>query len=143
MISPSMPLLTMSRHFWAVFLAGGDGIRLRDLTLRIAGDSRPKQFCRIVAGESLLTQTRTRLEPLFLRDREVFVVSRAHERYYREELRNVNDSCLITQPLNRGTGAAIAVALVHILHRDPNAVVGFFPCDHYYAHDDSFRLTIK
>ena len=34
-------------HLWAVLLAGGDGFRLRDLMQRIAGDSRPKQFCRI------------------------------------------------------------------------------------------------
>jgi hypothetical protein len=36
----------MSRYLWAVLLAGGGGVRLRDLTLRIAGDSGPKQFCR-------------------------------------------------------------------------------------------------
>jgi len=45
--------------------------------------------------------------------------------------------------LNRGTGVAIVLALVHILERDPDAVVGFFPCDHYYSNDDSFRLTIR
>jgi mannose-1-phosphate guanylyltransferase len=28
----------------AIILAGGDGTRLRDLTRRIAGDDRPKQF---------------------------------------------------------------------------------------------------
>jgi hypothetical protein len=38
-------------HLWAVLLAGGDGIRLRDLTRRIAGDSRPKQFCPILSGK--------------------------------------------------------------------------------------------
>jgi mannose-1-phosphate guanylyltransferase len=143
MTSASMPCLTMPRHVWAVVLAGGDGIRLRDLTLRIAGDARPKQFCRIVGGKSLLSQTRTRLEPLFLSDRQVFVVSRTHEEYYREDLTNADDSCVIAQPLNRGTGAAIVVALLHVMQRDPDAVVGFFPCDHYYSDDDSFRLTIR
>ncbi len=53
-----------SRHRWAVVLAGGDGIRLQSLTLKIAGDSRPKQFCSIFGGESLLAQTRARLESL-------------------------------------------------------------------------------
>jgi mannose-1-phosphate guanylyltransferase len=143
MTSPSIPCLTMPRHLWAVVLAGGDGIRLRDLTLRIAGDARPKQFCRIVGGKSLLSQTRARLEPLFLSDRQVFVVSRTHEKYYREDLTSSDDSCVIAQPLNRGTGAAIVVALLHVMQRDPDAVVGFFPCDHYYSDDDSFRLTIR
>jgi len=63
MSSSSVPTFAVPRHLWAVLLAGGDGIRLRDLTLRIAGDSRPKQFCRIVGGESLLSRTQTRLEP--------------------------------------------------------------------------------
>src|SRR5258708_6027790 len=113
-----MPSARGSRHHWAVMLAGGDGVRLQSLTLRIAGDSRPKQFCSIFGGESLLTQTRARLESLFHVDRELFVVTRAHETYYRDELRNVDDSRIIPQPLNRGTGVAVAVALLHILQRD-------------------------
>lgn len=133
----------MSRNHWAVLLAGGDGVRLQDLTRRITGDSRPKQFCCITGGSSLTRQTRARLQPLFQRDRQVFVVSRAHEEYYREDLRNTEECCLIEQPANRGTGIAILLALVQILERDPDAIVSFFPCDHHYADDDSFRFTIK
>jgi mannose-1-phosphate guanylyltransferase len=133
----------MPQHVWAVVLAGGDGIRLRDLTLRISGDSRPKQFCCILGGTSLLSQTRARLEPLFLKDRQMFVVSSDHVRYYREDLTDAGDSCVIAQPLNRGTGIAIVVALLHVLQRDPDAIVGFFPCDHYYSDEDSFRSTIR
>ncbi len=77
----------MPRHLWAVLLAGGDGIRLLDLTVRIVGDNRPKQFCPIIGAESLLSQTRARLDPLFSGDRQVFVVSCPHERYYSKELR--------------------------------------------------------
>jgi mannose-1-phosphate guanylyltransferase len=137
-----MPALPHS-HLWAVVLAGGDGTRLRDLTLKIAGDSRPKQFCRLISGKSLLGQTRTRLEPLFWCDQQVLVVSRAHERYYGEDLADADDSCVIAQPMNRGTGIAIAVALVRVLVGDPAAVVGFFPCDHYYSDDAAFRSTIR
>ena len=128
-----MPSVQRSRHRWAVMLAGGDGIRLQSLTLKIAGDSRPKQFCSIIGEKSLLAQTRARLGSLFHVDRELFVVTRAHESYYREELRDVDDSRIISQPLNRGTGVAVAIALLHILQRDANAVVVFVPCDHYYS----------
>ena len=58
-------------------------------------------------------------------------MTRSHETYYREELRNVDDSRIIAQPLNRGTGIAVALALLHILRRDADAVVVFVPCDHY------------
>jgi mannose-1-phosphate guanylyltransferase len=133
----------VSRHNWAVLLAGGDGARLQSLTLKIAGDSRPKQFCSIFGGESLLAQTRARLGSLFHVDRELFVVTRAHETYYREELRNVDGSRIIPQPLNRGTGVAAAVALLHILKRDANAVVVFVPCDHYYSGAEAFSRAIR
>jgi mannose-1-phosphate guanylyltransferase len=132
-----------SRNLWAVLLAGGDGTRLRELTLKIAGDSRPKQFCRLVGRKSLLDQTRARLEPVISQDRQLLVVSRAHERYYGEDLTDTDDSCVIVQPLNRGTGIAIAVALLRLLVGDPSAVVGLFPCDHYYSDDGAFRSTVR
>jgi mannose-1-phosphate guanylyltransferase len=130
-------------HRWAVVLAGGDGTRLQSLTLEITGDRRPKQFCSFFGGETLLTQTRARLESLFHVDRELFVVTRSHETYYREELRNVDESRIIQQPLNRGTGVAVAVALVHILQSDPDAVVVLVPCDHYYSDDEAFDRAIR
>jgi len=138
-----MPSVQKSRHYWAVVLAGGDGTRLHSLTLKIAGDSRPKQFCSIFGGESLLTQTRARLEPLFQVDRELFVVTRAHETYYREELRNVDPSCIIPQPLNRGTGVAVALALLHVLQRDANAVAVLVPSDHYYSDAEASGRAIR
>ncbi len=133
----------MSRNVWAVLLAGGDGIRLLDLTAKIVGDRRPKQFCPIIGTKSLLSQTRGRLEPLFSADRQVFVVSTAHERYYSEELADAKDSLVIAQPMNRGTAAGMIVALAQVMQADPDALVGFFPCDHHYSNDESFRSMVR
>ena len=143
MANISLPIPPRPGHLWAVLLAGGDGIRLRDLTVRIVGDHRPKQFCPIVGEESLLRQTRARLDPLFSGDRQVFVVSCAHESYYSGELADAKDSLVIAQPMNRGTAVGIIVALVQIMQADPDAVVGFFPCDHYYSDDESFRSMVR
>ena len=117
----SLPTPAARRHLWAVLLAGGDGTRLRDLTARIAGDNRPKQFCPIIAAESLLSQTRARLDPLFSRDRQVFVVSRAHEMYYSRELADARESLVVAQPMNRGTAVGIIIALVQVMQADPDA----------------------
>ena len=133
----------LPRHLWAVLLAGGDGVRLRALTARIAGDDRPKQFCPIVGEESLFRQTRARLDLLFSADRQVFVVSDAHERYYSKELKDATDSIVIAQPTNRGTAVGVAVAVVQVMLADPDAIVGFFPCDHHYTDDESFRSTVR
>jgi mannose-1-phosphate guanylyltransferase len=128
---------------WAVLLAGGDGTRLQSLTRQIAGDSRPKQFCHIFGGKSLLGQTVERIDPLFGGDRTMFVVTKAHEAFYRDDLRRTDNSRVLEQPQNRGTAVAIAAALLRIVRRDADAVVAFFPCDHYYSDDDAFTSTVR
>ena len=110
---------------WAVLLAGGNGNRLQSLTHKIEGDSRPKQFCRLFGDRSLLGHTRERLRPIFREDRTMFVMTKAHEAFYSEELADA--SRVVAQPANRGTGVAIIVALLRVLQHDANAVVAFFP----------------
>src|SRR5260370_1262183 len=131
------------KPFWAVLLAGGDGTRLRSLTLKIAGDSRPKQFCRSFGDKSLLGHTRERLRPLFHEDRTIFVVTKAHEAFYREDLFDADAPRVVVQPRNRGTGVAIAVAILRVLQHDADAIVAFFPCDHYYGDETAFASTVR
>lgn len=57
---PRHALRTSERNEWAVILAGGDGTRLKSLTRKIAGDERPKQFCSVLGGETLLEETQRR-----------------------------------------------------------------------------------
>lgn len=45
---------------------------------------------------------------------------------------------MIVQPSDRGTLPAILSSLIHIIRRDKDAVVGFFPSDHHYADEDRF-----
>jgi len=142
-VTTTLPSVSSGQTHWAVVLAGGDGTRLQSLTLKISGDSRPKQFCSIFGGKSLLSQTWQRLGPLFRSDRTMSVLTRAHERFYREELTTVETSHILVQPENRGTGVAITAAILRILRSDVEAIVAFFPCDHYYTDGDGFALTIR
>jgi mannose-1-phosphate guanylyltransferase len=128
---------------WAVLLAGGEGNRLKSLTHKITGDLRPKQFCRIFGDRTLLGHTRERLRPIFSDDRTLFVVTKDHETFYREELSDANASRIVAQPANRGTGVAIIVALLRILQQDGDAFVAVFPSDHYFADDAAFAATIQ
>ncbi len=128
---------------WAVVLAGGDGVRLRPLSRLISGDDRPKQFCPIIGDRSLLAHTRNRLAGMTRDDHTLFVVNRQHETYYANELSDVHPGQLIVQPMNRGTGAAIAWSLLRIIGRDPDAVVAFFPSDHYYSDESIFRAATE
>jgi len=141
--SPQHITNLQKRSPWAVLLAGGEGIRLRTLTAKISGDSRPKQFCCLLGDKSLLLQTHERVAQVFREDHTMFVVTQAHERWYGQDLKYAPTRNIIAQPLDRGTGVAMATALLQILARDANAIVSFFPCDHFYSDDAAFTETVK
>src|SRR5713101_1926767 len=103
---------------WGVLLAGGDGARLQSLTSRIEGDTRPKQFCRMLGDETLLTQTRRRISPLFDGDKMITVVTEKHEEFYSRELNDLPPTAVIAQPENRGTGVALATAILMLRELD-------------------------
>jgi mannose-1-phosphate guanylyltransferase len=128
---------------WAVILAGGDGVRLRDLSYSVSGDGRPKQFCPFFGGKSLLAHTRERILPLFREENTLFVLNRAHEVHYRSQLADVPSSRRLVQPSNRGTAAAIALSVLAVLQRDTHATLAFFPSDHHYLEPSVFRATLS
>jgi mannose-1-phosphate guanylyltransferase len=129
-------------HEWAVILAGGDGTRLRELSFKVSGDHRPKQFCEFFGGKSLLAHTRDRLQPLFLDENTFFVLNRAHRVYYWEELADVPSSQKLVQPFSRGTAPAVALAVLEIMGRDPDSTIAFFPSDHHYRENSILQATV-
>ena len=135
--------MSVDTSAWAIVLAGGEGTRLQSLILEIEGDSRPKQFSKIFGARSLLGHTRVRLRQIFRDDRVMFVVTKDHETFYKNELADVNASRIVAQPVNRGTGVAIITALLRLLEHDIDAIVGFFPSDHYFADDAAFAATVQ
>jgi mannose-1-phosphate guanylyltransferase len=128
---------------WAVLLAGGDGKRLLPLTRRLCGEERPKQFAPLLGGRSLLTLTKERLAPLIAPEKTLFAVVERHRRFYEVELSGISPTRIVVQPDNRGTSAAIAYSLLRIARTDPDAIVGFFPTDHYYADEAGFTTGVK
>lgn len=129
-------------HRWAVVLAGGDGRRLRRLSRALAGDDRPKQFCRVFGGRTLLGDTLARLSATVAPRATLVVVQRAHAPYYTPELRDLASWQIVEQPANRGTGAAVALALSRIAALDSDATVGFFPADHHFANEPAFERAV-
>jgi mannose-1-phosphate guanylyltransferase len=143
MISPKVTMNSGLQRSCAVLLAGGDGTRLQNLTLRISGASRPKQFCNIHGTGSLLRQTLQRVSPIFPAERAVFLVNKAHEQYYRDDLRDVDGSRILSQPENKGTAVGILWAVHELRLRGHDGIVAFLPCDHYYSDDRVFLATLE
>ena len=128
---------------WALLLAGGDGRRLRPLTKQISGDARPKQFCPILDGETLLDRTRRRADLLSRMDHQVIVVSRSHAPFYATLARELAPGRLVEQPANAGTAPGILYPLLRIRHLAGNVPVTIYPSDHYISDEGTFVGSVS
>ncbi len=75
-------------------------------------------------------------------ERTAFAVVRAHERFYRNELADVEPQRVVVQPGNKGTTAAVIFSLLRITALAGDPVVAFFPTDHYYSNEAGFGASI-
>ena len=125
---------------FAVILAGGDGSRLKSLTKTIAGDDRPKQFCPILNGETLLDVTRKRAALKIAPENTFFSLTQKHKHFYESHLSDVPKNRQIVQPENKGTAPAILYSLMKL---PLDATVAFFPSDHYFSDDKAFMDNVE
>ncbi len=128
---------------WALLLAGGEGRRLRPLTRQISGDLRPKQFCAIFDGETLLDRTRRRADLLSRMDHQVVVVNRHHAAYYASLARELAPDRLVVQPDDAGTAPGVLYPLLRIRHLAGNVPVTVYPSDHYVSDEAAFVGSVS
>jgi mannose-1-phosphate guanylyltransferase len=127
---------------WAVILAGGDGSRLRPLTQHLTGDARPKQFCRLFDGLTLLDQTRQRADLVIRPDRQLVVVTRPHAPYYADLARDLLPGRLVVQPQNRGTAPAIMLGALALQSLTGDAPMVILPSDHDITDEVTFMTAV-
>jgi mannose-1-phosphate guanylyltransferase len=120
-----------SGSVWALILAAGEGTRLRSLTTTVGGLTVPKQFCSLHGGESLLEEALGRGESVAHSGRVAAVVAAQHRHWWNLPLRGLAPENLIVQPDNRGTAVGLLLPLLHLVRRDPDAVVVVLPADHF------------
>ena len=65
----------------------------------------------------------------------LLVTTASHEHYYSDQVAGVPSSCLVIQPQNRGTAAAIVYGLMRVREVNSRAVVAFFPSDHHFSNE--------
>jgi mannose-1-phosphate guanylyltransferase len=128
--------------FWAIVLAGGEGVRLRPLVRRALGEERPKQYVPLLSGRTLLGQTLDRIGLGIPVDRTLVVTMEQHAGYLVAELSGEAAPHVLAQPADRGTAAAILAAVRRISHIDPAATVAVFPSDHYIPSEATFMAYV-
>jgi mannose-1-phosphate guanylyltransferase len=132
-----------NRHLWTIILAGGDGVRLRQLTRALHGEECPKQFAMIHGGRSLLQWTVARAVRWSTPDRIVVVVAAEREAQARRQLEGLGPIEVVAQPSNRGTGPGLLLPMARVMARDPEARVVVLPSDHYVRDEAPFEQSIR
>lgn len=131
---------SLDDKFYSIIPAGGVGSRLWPLSRAV----EPKFLLDIVGtGHSLLRATWDRLVPLSGENRTVVVTGSAHQKAVVRQLPELPVANLVLEPGQKDSTAAICLAAAIILLRDPEAVVGSFPADHFIEDDEEFCRTIR
>ncbi|GAB4385288.1 MAG: mannose-1-phosphate guanylyltransferase [Elainellaceae cyanobacterium] len=125
-----------------VILAGGKGERFWPLSRK----QRPKQFlCLDGSGKSLLQATADRLLDLAGGWQGLWVITAAHlAEGVKEQLPELPAENLLVEVEGRDTAPAVAWATLEIARRcGEEAIVGFFPADHWIGDRDAFYDTLQ
>jgi len=135
-------MLLSADNAWGLILAGGDGKRLREFVRLRFNSERPKQFCAFHGTRSMLANTIARVRSRIERDR-LFVTIRSGQRLYAvDQLEDVPDENVVEQPMNKETGPAILLGLLHVYEHDPEGIVAIFPADHFIRENVQFMAHV-
>ncbi|MBE9127216.1 MULTISPECIES: mannose-1-phosphate guanylyltransferase [unclassified Coleofasciculus] len=131
----------MDKSLIPVILAGGKGERFWPLSRK----HRPKQFLSLDGSDkSLLQATADRLNQLAGGWQNVWVITSAQlADGVQEQLPQLPPENVLAEPEGRDTAPAVAWATLEIAQKyGDDAVVGFFPADHWIADQHAFQETI-
>lgn len=127
---------TDTRHYYCLILAGGKGRRLWP----VSRERHPKQFLDFFGtGRSLLQQTYDRFAQ-FLPKENIFVSTyKEFSDKVREQLPDLDESRLLSEPIRRNTAPILAWATHRIENIDPDAAIIVSPSDQIITNEIEFR----
>jgi mannose-1-phosphate guanylyltransferase len=124
---------------YAVVMAGGSGTRFWPLSRR----ALPKQLLPLWEGRTLTELTVERLNRLVPLERLLIVTGEHLAAAIAEAAPQVPSSNIVVEPRPRNTLPCIALAAEVVRRRDPDAVLGVFPADHFIADVDGFASACR
>jgi len=122
-----------------VIMAGGSGTRLWPLSRQL----NPKQFLKLFGERTMLQQTLERLQGLPCSS-PIVVCNEEHRFLAGEQMLEIGtkDYSIILEPSPRNTAPAIALASIHALANDENAMLLVLPADHVITDGGAFRKAV-
>ena len=129
----------MSNTYVAI-MAGGIGSRFWPMS-RV---SKPKQFIDVLGtGESLLQATYGRFKEVCPKENIYVVTNDDYAALVKEQLPELPESQILTEPMRRNTAPCIAFAANVIAERDSNARMVIAPSDHLIVNEGDFQEIIR
>ena len=124
---------------YPAIMCGGNGTRLWPLSRALF----PKQFLPLVNDTSMLQNTLLRL-PKNSSD-PVFICNEEHRFLVAEQVRQLSQeqSSILLEPEGRNTAPAVAIAAIHALEKDKNAVLLVLAADHVIQDTTAFHLAVE
>ena len=128
-------MTTSAGGVYAVVMAGGSGTRFWPLSQR----HLPKQFLAIGGEEPLIAATMSRLSALTEWKNRYVVAGEHHALGVRQHCPLLPHDQLLIEPCARNTAPCVALAALHIVHRDPEGVMIVLPSDHHIGDVEALR----
>ncbi len=130
-----------TRLITPIILAGGAGTRLWP----ISREENPKQFCRLMNGESLFQVTAKRVSDPERFSAPIVVTGKAFGQLVEQQLEEcgIAARAIICEPMGRDTAPAIAAALIATSNTSANQPCLVLPSDHWIEDHDAFMRAIR
>lgn len=124
---------------YCLILAGGKGRRLWPCSR----EDCPKQFLDFFStGRTILQQTYDRMAAFIPGDHILVCTNRAYTHLVAEQLPELPEENILSEPVQRNTAPSVAWATFRIYHTDPDARIVVVPSDQTVLKEDVFRSNI-
>ncbi len=123
---------------WAVIMAGGSGTRFWPESRK----HRAKQFLNLFGPKTLLEQTFDRVKKVVPSSR-ILVFTALDKAASTAKLLRIPRAHVIGEPVGRNTAPCAAWAASLVLRKDPSAVLGIFPADHFIKDEATFAKVLR
>ncbi|KAA1008233.1 mannose-1-phosphate guanylyltransferase/mannose-6-phosphate isomerase [Paraburkholderia panacisoli] len=126
---------------YPVILSGGSGTRLWPLSRA----SLPKQLLPFRSDYSMLQETVQRLSGMESVSDPLIICHQDHRFVIAEQMRQIEISplAIMLEPVGRNTAPAAAVAALHMLRQDADAVILLLPADHLINDVVAFHQAVS